>query len=1036
MEPPDPQASSPADYAICLECGSHLHVTGLGLLCPACLLEQLLSSQGTETPKEARTFGDYQLLEELGRGGVGVVYRAWHNKLERTVALKMLLGGPFASPELTAHFEREVKMIARLRHPGIVALYETGEVEGVRFFTMELVEGRTLASLVRDGPLAALRASAYVRKAALAVKHAHALHILHRDLKPSNILIDLTDDPKVADFGLARVWSGAAEATANLTQMGSPPYMAPEQVSGGRQDVGPGADIYALGAMLYHLLTGRPPHMGSRIEDVLAQVMEAHPVAPRLLNPNIPRDLETICMKCLEKDPGRRYASAADLAADLARFERGEPVLARPVGAWGRTWRWTRRNRSLAAALLALVMVVLAGAVAVVLQAAHNRRERDRLELDAYATGMHAASLAVSEGDYPLARSYLAAAAPARGRPDHRGFEWRMLWAATAPQAQSVLHPHGMEVEQLAFSPDGRRLATNSLDGSASWIDLAHVADLPVALGPGGGWALAFAPGGASCYVGVRGAQGFPDTVRLEDVATRRTLWSTPGWRISLSGDGRRLAVDRGQPLAWLPAFGGVDIWDTASRRVTQVIEGNFRASALNTDGSLIALASPDDSVGLRSTDGNREIARLATGRPQSAVVFSPDGELLASCGLGEAFLWRVADHSLIAKLPHPWLNVWAVAFSPDHTRLATTCSDRAIRIWDTSDGHCLRTLRGHGDEVWSVAFSPDGTRLASGGKDGSVLLWRVESTNEPQDLAYHGWSRPMFSPDGGTLVVGEGFYSTPYALIQREGRPLRKGPEGWSPRGFSADGSRLLLFSEWDKPGLRWWNVDSSEFGAAFEGTEVSHDQTLAHTGLSTDGDWVFEVGSNDTLAVWGAAGGQPVRRLALPQGPSRIRSMALSRDARWFAWSREDGNLFWLADLAQGGIRALAGHHNTVSSVVFSPAGDQLASASADGSVRLWDCAIGSTVAVFAGHPESADDIAFSPDGQTLASLGTYQSLKLWYLPTRSELLTLQMPEAGSFLSFSPDGRRLAVTLADPKDGGDRGVRVFEAPGSVPVR
>jgi eukaryotic-like serine/threonine-protein kinase len=1033
MEAIDPKA--PVEYAICLKCGSHLQATGLGLLCPACLMEQLLSSRAPETPKEAQTFGDYQLLEELGRGGVGVVYRAWHNKLERTVALKMLLGGQFASPELNAQFAREVKVIARLRHPGIVALHETGEIDGIRFFTMELVEGRTLASLVRDGPLAVARACAYTRKAALAVEHAHGLHILHRDLKPSNILIDLSDDPKVADFGLARFWSAGAEPTSNLGLMGSPPYMAPEQVSGEGGDVGPAADIYALGAMLYHLLTGRPPHQGSRIEEVLAQVRESHPVAPRLLNPGVPRDLETICLKCLEKDPGRRYASAADLAADLGRFERGEPVIARPVGVWGRTWRWSRRNRSLAAALGALALVVLAGAVAVVLQAAHNRRERDRLELEAYATGMHAASLAVSEGDYPLARTYLAAAAPAPGRADHRGFEWRVLWAATEPQAESVLRPHRMEVEQLAFSPDGRRLATNSLDGTASWVDLAAGGTgKPVSLGAGGGWALAYAPGGGALYVGARGAPGGTDTVRLEDAVTGRTLWSTPGWRLSPSGDGKRVAIDRGQPLPWVRAEGGVDIWDAATHRVLLGIDGDYRSAALSPDGRLVALAPADGSVRLRAADDNRELAKLPTGGPQALVVFSPDGSLLASCGLGEAYLWRVADRSLVAKLPHPWLRVWAVAFSPDSTRLATTCSDRAVRVWDTSGGRCLRTLRGHADEVWSVAFSPDGTTLASGGKDGSVLLWRVNSASEPLDVPYHGWSRPIFSPDGRTLVVAEGYFSEQYALIQREGRPLQRGPRNWSPRGFSADGSRLLVFSEWDQPALRWWDIATGEFGTEFEGAENIPGLTLAHSGLSPDGAWVFQVGTKDELTLWDAAGGRPVRRLALPPGGSAIRSMALSRDAKWFAWCREADSEFWLADLVHGGIRALAGHRNTVSSVAFSPSGEQLASASADGSVRVWDCSLGSTTAVFPGHPESADDVAFSPDGKTLASLGSLQSLKLWYLPTRSELVTLEIPDAGSFLSFSPDGSRLAVTLGDPERGGDKGARIFEAPGGAP--
>jgi WD40 repeat protein len=1031
MEPSDPQPADPqAPRAVCSSCGAALHSTGLGLLCPACLIERLILEGGMETPAEARPFGDYQLLEELGRGGVGVVYRAWHSTLERTVALKMLLGGPFASPELTERFGREVKMVARLRHPGIVALYDAGEANGIRFFTMELVEGRTLASLVRDGPIAFARACSYMRKAALAVAHAHGQHVLHRDLKPSNILIDPSDEPKVADFGLARVWRDGAEATVNVSQMGSPPYMAPEQVSGLQEGVGPATDIYGLGAVLYHLLTGRPPHQGSRMEEVLMHVRDAPVVAPSLLNPSVPRDLETICMKCLERDPGRRYGSAADLAADLARFERGEPVLARPVGPWGQAWRWSRRNRGLAAVLAALAAVLLAGAAEVVRQAGHNRRERERLELEAYATGMQAASFAANEGDYPLARSYLAAVAPAPGRPDLRGFEWRMLWAATASQALRVLQPHRMAVEAVAFSPDGRRLATSSLDGTAGALDLAAGgAGATAGLGGGGGWALAFTPLGDACYVGAKGAAGDPDTVRLVDLATARTRWSTPGWRASLSRDGSRLAVDLGQPLPWAPASGGVDIWDTAADTRILRIDGDYRAAAMSPDGRRAALAPGDATVRLWDFALNREIARLATGGPQAAVEFSPDGRFLASCGLGEASLWLAGGQALVARLPHPWLRVWALAFSPDGTRLATTCSDRAIRIWDTSDGKCVRTLRGHADEVWSVAFSPDGKTLASGGKDGSVMLWPAGPGAERGDLAHRGWSRPLFSPDGGTLILREGGGS-PRALIERRDRPAESGPEGWAACGVSADGSRLLLWSAQDGPPLRWWDMDRRSFGAAFEGAEGLGGNMLAQSGLSTDGRRVFQLAGDWTLRLWDGAGGAPIRSFKLPGSPSALRSMALSRDGRWFAWSQADGSTFWLADVGTGAIRALAGHRNAVNSVVFSPSGDTLASASSDGSVRLWDCASGSAVAAFAGHPESADDVAFSPDGRTLASLGTFQSLRFWYLPTRRELMTMAMPEAGSFLAFSPDGHRLAVTLGDLQSGEDRGVRVLEAP------
>ena len=1036
MEPSNPNVANLPAESFCSSCGTPLHVSGLGLLCPACLLERLIYEGGTDTPIEATPFGDYELLEELGRGGVGVVYRAWHKKLERTVALKMLLGGPFASPELTERFSREVKMVARLRHPGIVGLYETGEVEGVRFFTMELVEGRTLAALVRDGPISVSRACAYVRKAALAVAHAHEQHVLHRDIKPSNILVDPFDEPRVADFGLARLWLDGAEATVNVGQMGSPPYMAPEQVSITREVVGPAADIYALGAVLYHLLTGRPPHQGSRIEEVLAHVRDAPVAALSLLNPSIPRDLETICMKCMEREPGRRYLSAQDLAADLKRFESGEPVRARPVGAWGQAWRWSRRNRTLAATLTALILALAAVATDVAVQAVHNRRERQRLELEAYVTGMQAGSYAANEGDYPLARSYLSALLPPPGGTDLRGVEWRLFWAATASQAERVLHPHGMAIEQLAFAPDGQHLATNSLDGVANLIDLVKGTDpKPADLSAGGGWALAFDPTNKTCYIGVRSADGASSTVLQESLATRKTLWSTPGWRASLSRDGSRMAVTLGQPFPWVPASGGVDIWDTANYEKRFHIEGNYRAAALSPDGMQVALVPNDNSIRLRSLAENRELAKLSTEGPQAAVSFSPDGSSVASCGQGEASLWRVADGSLVARLPHPWLRVWSVAFSPDGTRLATTCSDRAVRIWDATSGKLVRILRGHADEVWSAAFSPDGSKLATGGKDGSVLLWPMNSAVETKDVAYKGWSRPLFSPDGEMLVLREGGAS-PRAQIVRSGRPIQRSPEGWAACGVSQDGLRLLLWSAEETPSLRWWDMGRSEFGAAFVGAMDLGGNLLIQTGLSWDGGRVFQLTRDWDLVVWTPEGGSPLRRMALPKSSSALRSMTLSRGARWFAWSFVDGSDIWLADVDSGTIRALRGHRNTVNSVVFSPDGSQLASAGSDGSVRLWDCKSGTAIGVFTGHLESADDVAFSPDGRTLVSLGALQSIKFWSLLTRHELATIAMPEAGSFLALSPDGHHLAVTLGDLESGEDRGARELEAPEEKPLK
>jgi hypothetical protein len=308
-------------------------------------------------------FGDYELLEEIARGGMGVVFKAKQVSLDRTVAVKMILAGQLASPDDVQRFHTEAKAAANLQHPGIVAIHEVGEHEGQHYFSMDYVAGRSLADLVRDGPLPAARAARYVQAVAEAIQYAHAHGTLHRDLKPSNVLLDAADRPRVTDFGLAKQVSTESGVTATGQVLGTPSYMPPEQAAGSRE-IGAAADVYSLGAILYHLLTGRPPFQGETALDTLLQVRETEPVPPRLLNPKVPPELETICLKCLEKEPRQRYGSAQELADDAKRFLSGEPIQARPPRLGYVVRLYTRHNfRSYGglffAALMCPLMVLL-----------------------------------------------------------------------------------------------------------------------------------------------------------------------------------------------------------------------------------------------------------------------------------------------------------------------------------------------------------------------------------------------------------------------------------------------------------------------------------------------------------------------------------------------------------------------------------------------------------------------------------------------------------------------------------------------------
>jgi serine/threonine protein kinase len=296
-----------------------------------------------------RYFGDYELLEEVARGGMGVVFRARQVSLNRVVALKMILAGQLASAADVERFRVEAQIAAQLQHPNIVAIHEVGEHDGQHYFSMDFVEGKSLAELVREHPLPPAQAARYVKVIAEAIHYAHERGTLHRDLKPSNVLIDRFDQPRVTDFGLAKRVQSDSSLTATGAVIGTPGYMPPEQASAERGKLGPASDVYALGAVLYELVTGRPPFRAATPIDTIMQVLHEEPAAPRLLNPAIERDLETIILKCLAKDAAQRYASALELAEDLHAFGEGRPIRARRPGLIERVARWARTQRRSAA---------------------------------------------------------------------------------------------------------------------------------------------------------------------------------------------------------------------------------------------------------------------------------------------------------------------------------------------------------------------------------------------------------------------------------------------------------------------------------------------------------------------------------------------------------------------------------------------------------------------------------------------------------------------------------------------------------------
>lgn len=381
--------------AKCPNCQAPVFGADLGGLCPECVVRAagLWLEAEAAASGGGRRFARYELLGEIARGGMGVVYRARQVGLDRTVALKMILGGHLAAPEDVRRFQAEAQAAAGLRHPNIVAIHEVGEHEGQHYFSMDYIEGRSLAMAARERPFTPGQAARCVQAIAGAVQYAHEHGVLHRDLKPSNVLLDAAEQPHVTDFGLARRIEGGGELTLTGQVLGTPGYMAPEQAAGQGERLGPATDVYGLGAILYELLTGRPPFGAATVHETIQQVLGAEPVSPRLLNPSVPRDLETICLKCLEKEPGRRYASAQALGRDLGRHLNDEPIEALPPSTVYRARKFVRRHRLGVAVAAGVSLVLVAASIVSILfgiraTLAQKREEAERIR----ATGAETAA--------------------------------------------------------------------------------------------------------------------------------------------------------------------------------------------------------------------------------------------------------------------------------------------------------------------------------------------------------------------------------------------------------------------------------------------------------------------------------------------------------------------------------------------------------------------------------------------------------------------------------------------------------------------
>jgi len=730
----------------CHACSAPLSTGSAAGVCPACLLRG--AQAAVEEVTVLRRVGGYDLLEKIGRGGMGVVYKATQTALGRTVAVKMVSAGELAAPEVIRRFKLEAEAAAKLQHPGIVGIHEVGEHDGLPFYSMEYVAGgRTLAGLIAEKPMPAHAAAACLEKVARAVHHAHGHGVLHRDLKPSNILLDEQGEPRVADFGLARQLGADSSLTLSKNALGSPAYMPPEQAGGRSAEAGPASDVYSLGAVLYHCLTGRPPFAGESVQTVLLQVREAEPVPPRRLNASIPRDLDTIVLKCLEKAPARRYVSAAALADELLRWLRGEPVLARPVGATGKALRWTRRHPGVAALLAALVLAVAGGAALMI----HSNRLLAGGK-QVVETALQEKSAALDGQTRALADALISraeSAARGTGQPGQRTAALEAIRQATA----------------LALTPEETFRARNA---ALTALGLPEAAFIPQPhLPPPGDWTMALCDPGLQVYaraefdgkVSVHRTDGSVP-VKEFDLAPRKIdcllSLSRAGKLLAFRYDKTRLGILHTE-LGLMP-FTAEPWRDTAFRPNT--VSFGRRTITLKAAGltaartvTLVAWAEPDGAIAIADPVVGWRMFSLPPpddAARATALQFSDDGKWMAVA--------RGTPPRLdVLQMPGGQLHntrllpaaVNALRWVNWHGRIGLGFDNGRVAVEDAFPNARFPAARmggyeAHAREVVSVDFGGGG--MISTSEDGTTKMWNRRSPVADFTFAAASW-RTEFDP-------------------------------------------------------------------------------------------------------------------------------------------------------------------------------------------------------------------------------------------------------------------------------------------------